>query len=80
MALPEEPPVIPPKEAMPEGTQPPLANPAVKEATVDVAMESTAEKKPPNQFPGWKKVLHPSRLVVGAGQFPPIERPKTKAS
>ena len=25
---------------------------------------------PPNQFPGWKEVLHPSQLVTAAGQMP----------
>ena len=70
----EEPPVIPPKEAMPEGTLPTLANLPVKKATMDVAMESTAEKKSPNQLPGWEKVLHPSRPIVAARQIPPLSR------
>ena len=74
MALPEEPPVIPPEEAVPEGTWPTLADPPVKEATVDIAMESTAEKKPLNQFPGWEKVLHPSRPIVTTRQIPPLSR------
>ena len=74
MALPEEPPVIPPKEAMPEGTWPTPADPPVKEATMDIAMKSTVEKKPLNQFPGWDKVLHPSRPVVAAGQIPLLLR------
>ena len=30
------------------------------------------EKKPPNQFPGWEKVLHPSRPVVATGHIPPL--------
>ena len=67
-------PVIPPEEATPKGTQPTLADPPVKEATVDIAMESTAEKKPLNQFPGWEKVLHPSRPIVAARQIPPLLR------
>ena len=71
VALPEKPPVIPPKEAMPKGTKPTLANPSVKEATMDIAMESTSGKKPLNQFPGWEKVLHPSRPVVAIRQIPP---------
>ena len=25
---------------------------------------------PPNQFPGWKEVLHPSQPVITAGQTP----------
>ena len=63
----EESPIIPPKETTPKGTQSTLVNPPVKEATVDMTMEPTAEKKPPNQFPGWEKVLHLSRPIVAAG-------------
>ena len=74
VALLEEPHVIPPEEATPEGTQPTLADPPVKEAIVDITMEPTEEKKPPNQFPGWEKVLHPSRLKVAARQIPPLLR------
>ena len=72
MALPEEPPVTSPKKAMPKGTWPILADPPVKEVTVDVSMEPPAEKKPPNQFPDWEKVLHPFRPIVAAGQIPPL--------
>ena len=74
VALLGEPPIILPKEAMPMGTCPTLADPPMKETTVDIAMESTAEKKPLNQFPGWEKVLHPSRPIVAAGQIPPLSR------
>ena len=74
MALLEEPPVIPSEEAMPKGTQPTLANPLVKEATMDIAMESTPEKKPLNQFPGWEKELHPSRPIAAARQIPSLLR------
>ena len=51
----------------------PMGNP-VQEATVDVTMEPTAEMKPPNHFPAWEKVLHPSRLVVAARQISPLLR------
>ena len=71
VAFPEESPITQPKEATPKGAQPAQANSPVNEATVDVTMEPTREKKPPNWFPGWEKVLHPSRLVVAAGQIPP---------
>ena len=74
VALLEEPPIIPPKEATPKGTQPTPANPPVKEVTVDVTMEPTAEKKCPNQFPGWEKVLHPSRPIIATGKIPPLLR------
>ena len=73
--LPEESPITQPKEATPEGTQPAQADYPVKEATADVTMEPTREKKPPNWFPGWEKVLLSSRLVVAARQIPPIKRP-----
>ena len=74
VALPEESPITPPKETTPKGAQLALANSPVKEATVDVNMGPTMEKKPPNQFPGWEKVLHPSRPVVAAGQIPTLLR------
>ena len=81
MALPEEAPIIPPEEATPGGAQPTPANTPVKEAAVDTTMEPDAEKRPPNKFPGWEKVLHPSRLIVITGEIPPfVKRPRTKAS
>ena len=74
LALPEESPITPPKEATPKGALQAPANSPIKEATMDITMGPTTEKKPPNQFPGWEKVLHPSRLVVAAGQFPSLSR------
>ena len=74
VALLEESPTTPPKEATPVGTQPTLADSPIKEITVDITMEITAEKKPLNQFPGWEKVLHPSRPVVAARQITPLSR------
>ena len=71
VALLEEFPITQPKEATPKGAQLAQADSPVKEATVDVTMEPTREKKPPNWFPGWEKVLHPSRLVVAMKQIPP---------
>ena len=79
VALLEESPITQPKEATPKGAQPAQANSPVKEATADVTMEPTREKKPPNWFPGWE-VLYPSRLVVATGQIPPIERLQAKTS
>ena len=58
--------------ALPESTQPIPAGTPVKEATMDMTMEPTAEKRPLNKFPGWEKVLHPSRPVVPTGQIPPL--------
>ena len=74
MALLEESPIISPEEATSKSTQPTLANTPVNEATVDMTMEPAAEKRPPNKFSGWEKVLHPSRPIVTAGQIPPLLR------
>ena len=74
ISLREESPVTPPEEATPMGAQPTPANSPIKEITMDITMEFTVERKPPNQFPGWEKVLHPSRLVVATGQIPPLLR------
>ena len=74
VALPEESPVTQTKEATLRVPQPAQADSPIKKATADVTMEQTREKKPPNQFPGWEKVLHPSRLVVVTGQIPPPSR------
>ena len=46
------------------------ASTPMKKAT----MEPTAKKRPPNQFPGWEKVLHPSRPIVTAGETLPLSR------
>ena len=74
VTLPEETPVITPKETTTKSAPPTLANPPVKEATMDMTMEPAVEKRPPNKFPGWEKVLHPSRPVVAARQVPPLSR------
>ena len=78
VALLEESPITQPKETTPESAQPTLANPPIKEAIAEVTKEPTREEKPPNWFPGWEKVLHPSRPVVAARQIPPIKRPYVK--
>ena len=70
IAPPEETSIIPPEEVTPQSTQPTPAGALVKEAT----MEPTVEKRPPNKFPGWKKVLHASRPVVTARHIPPLSR------
>ena len=74
IALPEEMPIIPPKEATPESAQPTPTNPLVNKVTVDMTMEPTVEKRPPNKLSSWEKVLHPSRPVVATGQIPPLLR------
>ena len=79
MALLEEPPVIPPKEAMPKGTQPTLANAPVKEATVDICMESTAERKLPNPvFWLGEGAIPLQTCICHQADSPSIERPKTR--
>ena len=51
----------------------------VKEAIAKVTEEPTEKEKPPNWFPGWREVLHPSRLIVATGQIPPpLRGPKQK--
>ena len=72
VALPEEPPVTQSKEAAPKSAQPAQADSPVKEAVVKVTKESTKREKLPNQFPGWKEVIHLSRPVVATGQIPPL--------
>ena len=74
VAFPEETPIIPPKEVTPQSTQPTPASTPIKKAMKDMTMEPIAEKKPLNQFPGWEKVLHPSRPIVTAGETPPLLR------
>ena len=72
VALPEEAPIITPKEATTKSALQTPANPPVKEATMDMTMEPAVEKRSLNKFPGWKKVLHPSRPIVATRQIPPL--------
>ena len=85
MALPEESPVTQPKEPTPGSAQLIQADSPAKEAIVEVTKGPTRERKPPNWFPGWEKVLHPSRPVAAAGQVPsllgsPMQRPCSQSS
>ena len=70
----EESPVTQPKEATPKSAQLTQANSPVKEAITKVTEGPTREEKPPNWFPGWEKMLHPSRPVVATGQVSPLSR------
>ena len=74
IALLEETTIITPAETITKSTPQTLADPPVKEATVDMTMEPAVEKRPPNKFLAWEKVLHPSRSIVAAGQIPPLSR------
>ena len=64
VAPPEKTSVIPPEEVTPQSTQPTPAGTPTKEAAVDMTVEPAAEKRPPDKFPGWEKVLCLSRPVV----------------
>ena len=64
IAPPEETPIIPPEEVTPQSAQPTPAGTPAKEAAMHMTMEPAAEKRRPNKFPGWEKLLHPSRPVV----------------
>ena len=80
VADPEESQETQPKEATLESTHPTQAEPPIKEAITEV----TREKKPPNWFPGWEKVLCPSRPVVATGEIPtlpkgPKQRPHSQS-
>ena len=60
IALLEETSAIQTKEANPQSTMSTPTSTPEEEATVGIARESTAEKRPSNKFPAREKVLHPS--------------------
>ena len=60
MALPEEASAKPTKKADPQSARTTPVSAPEEEATVGMAKESIAEKRPPIKFLGWEKVLHPS--------------------
>ena len=66
ITLPEESPIITPEEVTMESAMPTPADPPAMKVT----LELTEEKRPPNKFPGWEKVLCPSRPIVATGQIP----------
>ena len=70
MALLEEIHVVTAEEATIKSTMPTLADPPA----ADVTLGLTEEKRPLNKFPGWEKVLCPSRPIVATGQIPPPSR------
>ena len=37
---------------------------------MNMTMEPTGKKRPPNKFSGWEKVQHPSRPIVATRQIP----------
>ena len=79
VALPEETPIIPPKEVTFQSAQPTPAGIPIREATIETMVKLPAEKRPPNKFPGRERVLHPARPVVAAREIPLIEIPEEKA-
>ena len=74
VAPPEEPLTMQPEEATPKSAQPMQTNSPVEEAAMKITEEPIKKEQPPNQFPGWREVLHPCRLVVAARQIPPISQ------
>ena len=51
----------------------PIGRPQEEPSTSQTPSEEpTRRVRSPIQFPGWREVLHPSRLVTAAGQTPPI--------
>ena len=81
IGLPQETSIPPTEDPAPQSAKSIPTGTPVEEATMEMAMEPDAEKRPPNKFPGWEKVLHPSRPMVATGaDSPSVKRPKTKAS
>ena len=79
MVLPEEMSTIPTEEANTQTTGTTPARTPEEEATVGTAREPAVEKRPPNKFPGWEKVLHPSQPMVAAGQIShPLRSPRLR--
>ena len=74
MVLPEETSAIPTEEANPQSAETTPAGTPEEEATTGMAREPAAEKRPPNKFSGWEKVLHPSWPMVAADQIPCLSR------
>ena len=66
VALLEEPLTTQSEEATPKSAQPMQTDSPVGEAAAKITKEPTKKKQPPNWFPGWREVLHPSRQVVAA--------------
>ena len=80
-ALPEQTPIIPPKEVTPQSAQPTPASTPMKEAIMDTTMEPAEEKRPPNKFPGWEKLATSLQTCsYHQADSPFVNRPKTKAS
>ena len=90
-----------PESAQPVSTDSPIKEDAMKVAEEEVASTAGPPEEPstsqtpnkkstrrvhsPNWFPGWREVIHPSRLVTAAGQIPLIsqsskQRPHSKSS
>ena len=86
VALPEESLAMQSEETTPKNAQPAYVDSPAKEATVKATdKEPTRREQPPNQFPGQREVLHPSRPVIATGQIPPIswdskQRPCSRSS
>ena len=66
----EDPPELGPEVATIKSAMPIPVDPLAADITLGLA----EEKRPPNKFPGWEKVLCPSRPIVATGQIPPPSR------
>ena len=62
------------EEADPQSTETTPAGTPKEGATVGMAKEPCAEKRPPNKFLGWERILHPSQSMVAAGQIPHLSK------
>ena len=75
MALPEESFATQSEDTTLKNAQPTyIDSPAKKAAMKATKEEPSRGEQPPNQFPGWREMLHPSRLVIAARQIPPISQ------
>ena len=74
------------EETTPKNAQPAYVDSPAEEATMKATVEEpTRREQPPNWFPGWREVLHPSWLVIATRKIPPISqgskgRPHSRSS
>ena len=69
---------IPNQEADAQSVRTSPAGTPEEEATTGMAWEPAMEKRPPNKFPVWEKVLHPFQPVVATGRFPSSKSPRLR--
>ena len=69
----EEMSAIPAEEANPQSARTTPASTPKEEAIMGADKEPAAKRRTP-KFPGWEKVLHPSRPMTAVGQIPCLSR------